>query len=110
MKCIQRILFTLFLLFIFPISVFAAPFLCSDPQINIEFYDVKINGVTETSVPQILNDGTVRLHHDLQGLANGPHEVEVRAGNIWGWSDWTPPFSFLKQVPGDVPGICISEE
>ncbi|KKL08098.1 hypothetical protein LCGC14_2579280 [marine sediment metagenome] len=80
-------------------SLYAQPFLISDPQTSAEEYVVTIDGVESISSAQDLGDGTVRLYHDLAGVSDGLHNVEVKARNVWGSS--TPvPFSFEKILPG----------
>jgi len=106
----RHALLTLFLLLAFPIMGFCAPFLCCDPMTDVTKYEVQIDGIMADSEPQDLGDGTVRLHFDLQYLANGDHEVMVRAGNLWGFGPWTSPFFFTKATPGDVLGVCLSQE
>lgn len=95
-------------------TVQSSPFLISDPQPKdppgqVEYYMVVIDGVEYQSDPQDLGDGTVRLHYDLVGISSGTHQVEVRAGNIWGESA-PVPFGFTKQMPSGVTGIALSGE
>jgi len=82
----------------------AAPFLVCDPQANTTEIMITFDGVTDI-IPYAETGGVVVLK-DLAGIANGVHNVEVRAGNIWGLS--TPvPFVFTKTLPGSPSNIDL---
>ena len=101
------IIFTLTIL-LWASSLYAQPFLISDPQTGAEEYVVTIDGVESVSSAQALGDGTVRLHHDLSGVADGLHNVEVKARNMW--EDSSPvPFSFTRTPPGVPVGIGLEK-
>ena len=95
------------MLLMFPVFCFAAPFLVCDPQAKVEKYILEINGV-ETPEFNARPDGSVR--YDLVGLAEGPFMIRAKAGNVWGWSDWSAPFSDAKAVPGGPSGLRVSSE
>ncbi|KKM14981.1 hypothetical protein LCGC14_1700680 [marine sediment metagenome] len=89
-------------------SVLARPFLISDPQTGAEEYVVTIDGVESVSPAQDHGNGTVRLYHDLAGISDGLHNVEVKAQNVWGDSLPTP-FVFTKTLPGGPTGIGLEK-
>ena len=80
----------------------ADPFLMCDPQINVSYYVVTIDGIMETVPAFDLGDGTVRLNFDLAGITEGEHTCSIKAGNAWGESV-SVPFVFTRAGP-DVPG------
>ena len=68
----------------------AAPYLASDPQQNISYYEVQrdvkdlagnVTTITEQSQPQAVAGG-VRFHYDLFGLPIGQHTMRVIAVRI----------------------------
>lgn len=79
----------------------ADPFLICDPQTNVTHYVVTMDGDTTTVPAFDLGDGTVMLKYDLAGIPMGPHNVEVKAKNVWEEST-SVPFDFTKALP-DVP-------
>jgi len=84
-----------------PSLAFAEPFLVCDPQTNVTHY--VITGDINVTVPATdLGDGTVRLQYDLNGIAEGTVNLELKAKNIWGESV-AVPFDFVKALPA-VPG------
>jgi len=105
---------TLAILFLSPLVVSASPFLVYDPQPGepsvpgyVSKYEVDLDGATLPSTPQDLGDGTVRVYFDLAGIPDGSHSVKVRAGNVWGWSEWTSPFLFTKELPASPTGGAL---
>ncbi len=104
----KRLLFALVFVLMFGVStVFAAPFLICDPQANVDEYVLEING-TETSEFASEVDGSVR--YDLAALAEGAFTIKAKAGNIWGWSDWSDPLSDTKALPQTPMGLRVSSE
>ncbi len=90
-------------------SLYAQPFLVSDPTTeNVTEYQIVEGGNTITSPSQDLGDGTVRLYHDEAGILDGQHNIEVRACNMWGCSSEVP-FSFVKQLLGVPTGIGLQK-
>ena len=89
-------------------SLYAQPFLISDPQTSAEEYVVTIDGVESISSAQDLGDGTVRLYHDLAGVSDGLHNVEVKARNMWEDS-LSVPFVFTRIPPGVPAGIGLEK-
>jgi len=101
--------FLLFILFLFCALAMAfvkiaraEPYLICDPQLNVSFYVVTIDGNTNTVPAFDLGDGTVRLNYDLAGITEGEHVCSIKAGNVWGESV-SVPFVFTRAGPG-VPG------
>ncbi len=88
-------------------SVLAQPFLVSDPTSEpVAEYVVTLDGVETISPAQDLGNGMVKLHHDMAGITDGPHTMEVKARNIWG--DSLPaPFAFTKTLPLVPVGIGL---
>ena len=83
---------------------YAAPFLVwadpNPPTVNVDKYQVELNG-------QVVGDVT-ELKYDLAGLADGSYTARVRLHNMWGWSNFSVPFDFDKQVPGAATGVGLS--
>ncbi|KKL80640.1 hypothetical protein LCGC14_2002770 [marine sediment metagenome] len=101
------IMLTGMLLFLVSIAL-AQPFLVSDPQTGAEEYVVTIDGVEDISPAQDLGNGTVRLYHDMAGVSDGLHNVEVKARNMW--EDSLPtPFAFTRTPPGAPAGIGLEK-
>ena len=90
-------------------TVLASPFIICDPQTNVDEYVVVIDGSAEIVSAQDLGDGTVRLHYDLGDIAEGAHQVEIRAKNIWGVSS-PVPFEFEKSLPATVTGVELCSD
>ena len=80
----------------------ADPYLICDPQLNVSYYVVTIDGIIETVPAFDLGDGTVMLNFDLAGITEGEHNCLIKAGNSWGESV-SVPFVFTRAGP-DVPG------
>ena len=96
---------------IFPWIAFATPYIVCDPYPNndnkpTEFLLQIDSGSWVSSAPQVLGDGTVRLHYDIGSVTNGSHTVNIKAKNIWGESA-AVPFSFAKGVPGGATNIKL---
>lgn len=90
----------------------AGPFLvCTPvPGDSVSHYLLKVDGANPITVPAFGNtDGTVMVHYDLAGFANGNHNLEIAAANIWGESIYVP-FDFSKAVPGAPLGFGLSIE
>lgn len=73
---------------------------------SVEKYVVVLDGVSVESVPEVVDDATVRLGFDLSGVAPGPHSVQVTAVNQWGDSN-PVDFSFASEKPADPTGLRI---
>jgi len=85
-----------------PAIAYGAPFLVCDPQENVEEYVVVLDGV-ETIVPYttaIFDGEEAAVLLDLESVADGQHQVTVKARNVWGESN-TVPFEFVRELPGD---------
>ena len=83
----------------------AAPFLVCDPQANTTEMMITFDGVTDI-IPYAETSGYVVLK-DLAGISSGVHNVEVRAGNIWGLS-LPVPFGFTKTLPSLPSNVDIN--
>jgi len=90
---------------LFPALAFGNPFLVCDPQAGAEQYVLEING-TDGAIFTAQPDGSMK--YDLAGLADGTYTVRAKAGNIWGWSEYSLPFEFTKAVPGAPSGLRVS--
>ena len=98
------VLIALAIILLMAAPAMAAPFLVCDPQADTTTMVVVFDGVTEI-IPYAETSGYVVLK-DLAGITNGVHNVEVRAGNIWGLS--TPvPFGFTKTLPGSPSNVDL---
>ena len=75
-------------------TVFATPFLVSDPQSGVTSY--QITGWSETNVVAQA-DGSLRM--DVGSAVQGTtYNLTIAACNVWGCST-TVPFAFGKQLP-----------
>ena len=86
---------------LYPCLATGAPFLVCDEDPNVDSYLVSLNGAPEVEVP-------APLHFDLDGIAEGSHNVEVKAKNVWGVSS-ASPFDFVKSLPS-VTNIRLSSD
>jgi len=94
-----------------PVLAFGNPFLVCDPQTDVTFYRVAIDGQEPIESPaQDLGDGTVRLYYDLDSIAVGSHIVQVAAHNEWGCSNYSDPFDFTKAIPETPLNLRVSSE
>ena len=89
MKTLLSIIFVLI-----AATVFASPFLVSDPQSGITSY--QITGWSETNVVAQA-DGSLRM--DVGSAVQGTtYNLTIAACNVWGCSD-TVPFELQKKLP-----------
>lgn len=73
----------------------AEPYLWCGATPNATKWQINLDGVLmDLPVSHVANE-TAWLKYDLVGIAEGVHLVEVRAGNVWGWSAWFP-LAFTK--------------
>jgi hypothetical protein len=86
-------------------------FLISDPVAadQVDYFEVEIDGDIVRCDAQ-RQDDQVRLHHELAGLSMGSHTARVRGVNGWGEGQWSDPFGFAAQLPGQVSGLGLSAE
>ena len=76
-------------------TVFATPFLVSDPQSGVTSY--QLTGWSETTVTAQA-DGSLRM--DVGSAVQGTtYNLTIAACNVWGCSV-AVPFAFGKQLPG----------
>ena len=66
----------------------------------VDMYQVEMDGRIVADVPP----GTF---HILITLPDGNHTARVRAHNVWGWSEFSDPFLFVKGVPAIAAGIRL---
>jgi len=82
------------LLILIATTVFATPFLVSDPQSGVTSY--QLTGWSETNVTAQA-DGSLRM--DVGSAVQGTtYNLTIAACNVWGCSS-TVPFAFGKQLP-----------
>jgi len=75
-------------------TVFATPFLVSDPQSGVTSY--QLTGWSESTVTAQA-DGSLRM--DVADAVQGTtYNLTIAACNVWGCSS-TVPFAFGKQLP-----------
>jgi hypothetical protein len=104
-KVLLFVFFVFFLLL--PALAWCSPFLVCDPNPGATKYILEMDGV-ELPEGVCLEDGS--FLHDMAIYANtGEHTVRAKAGNLWGWSDWSVPFDFNTEIPGIPSGIGLSE-
>lgn len=98
----------LLLLLLLPSLVFASPFLVCDPNPGAEKIILEINGV---EVPEFAAETDGSLRYDLEVLAEGAFTIRAKAGfGVWGWSEWSLPFSDTKVIPKAHGGLRVSSE
>jgi len=106
----KRILLAIGIILIFAGISHASPFLVCDPQPGVTDYEVVIeeDGIPIMGgiVPSEL-DTTVRF--DLEGIPNGVYNAKLKAGNLWGWSDWSLPFGFVVERCNQPQNVRLSK-
>jgi hypothetical protein len=91
MRKLFLLVFFIFFLFL-PVLAFSSPYLVCDPNPGATKYILEMDGV-ELPEGVCLEDGSFKV--DMADYANtGEHTVRAKAGNLWGWSDWSVPFDF----------------
>ena len=103
----MKTLLLLFLLLLLPSLAFGSPFLVCDPNPGAEKIILEINGV---EIPEFAAEADGSLRYDLEGLADGDFIIKAKAGDEWGWSDWSLPFSDTKALPVAPGGLRVSSE
>jgi len=66
----------------------AEPFLWCGATPDATKWEINLDGVIIEVKTSHIADETAWLKYDLIGISRGAHFVEVRAGNVWAWSDW----------------------
>jgi hypothetical protein len=82
------------LMVLFPAMVFASPFLVSNPQEGVTYYQVVEGAVTSEVTAQ--ENGSLRM--DVAGTSIGIHSITVKACSMWECSE-TVPFVYTRPVP-----------
>lgn len=96
-----------FMLVLFPVFCFAAPFLVCDPQAGVISYNLDVNGGAVIYDIPAAPDGYIR--YDLAGMAAGAYIFRAQAIGQGGWpSDWSDPFDTMK--PGSPLNLRVSSE
>lgn len=99
MKTLLSIIFVLI-----ATTVFATPFLVSDPQTGVTSY--QLTGWSETNVIAQA-DGSLRM--DVGSAVQGTtYNLTIAACNVWGCST-TVPFAFGKQLPVAVNQLRLAQ-
>jgi len=83
-----------------PAMARASPFLVCDPQPTATYYMVSLDNGPWVRTP-------APLHYDLAGIAEGPHHIEVKAGNDAGDESAPASLDFNKQFPVNPGKISI---
>lgn len=107
----------LLIVLLFPLVVFADPYLVSDPQCKFQndgcangFEISWDGGITwQAAGAQDTDPNQIRLYEDLAGLDVGTYNIQARAKNPWGVSS-AVPFSFTKQLPQSPINIQLGFE
>ena len=101
----------------------AQPYLVSDPQCKYDGvrYDgtkgcaagfeisTDAGGSWQPAGSMDVGTDKIRLSHDLVGTADGTHNIQVRAVNVWG--DSKPvPFDFSAGAPSALNGLRIDHQ
>ena len=58
---------------------------------NVDSYEVELDGNVVANVTD--------AEYDLSSISDGQYTARVRAHNMWGWSEYSDPFAFVKSVP-----------
>lgn len=69
-------------------------------------YVVTVDGVASDSVPEVVDESSVRLVFDLNEVSAGAHSISVVAENSWGVSN-PVGFTFTSEKPADPTGLRI---
>lgn len=83
------------------------PFLITNPSPGVEKYEVDIDGTVVVPEMPAQADGSLKLDLNPFTLPDGAHRIQVRAGNVWGWSN-PVMLSFDKAAPADPTGLRLS--
>lgn len=110
----KKIFLAATLVLAFSATVFAAPFLISDPYPTTttqpDKFVVVWNGTTYDITPEAVTGSGVRLHWDIAGKWQpGTNSLTVKAVNMWG-SSATVPFSFTAGVPTLPENVSLSAQ
>ena len=83
-----------FIALLLPVLAFGAPFLVCDPNPGAEKIILEINSI---DMPEFPAEADGSLKYDLAGLAEGDFTIRAKAEfGVWGWSEYSVPFSFTK--------------
>ena len=83
---------------------------CDDTDEDVNKYEVDIDGIA-TQTPAINGEipGSKHMYFNITSVSIGSHIAKARAGNLWGWSGWTPDYHFTKSLPSVPSGIGLEE-
>jgi hypothetical protein len=98
----------LLVLALFPSVALASPFLVCDPYSpadQVTNFQVTIDAAAPVDSAPVNN----ALKYDLANISFGSHTVKVKACNIWGCSEDSAPFTFIKQLPGAPQNVTITK-
>ena len=103
MKKILAMLTVFCLMLTLPGLALSAPFLVCDPAtVGVDNYKVEITGPAQTTIDVAPDStGTYGFQLDLAplNLPDGSYNVRANASNMWGTSDWSTSYPFVKSVP-----------
>lgn len=104
----KKLLMILAFVLMFAGTVWADPWLVSNPNDGATVFILEMDGV-ELPQEACESDGSIRF--DMASYAGtGDHTVRAKAGNIWGWSVYSDPFNFNADIPGAPSGFGFSAE
>ena len=91
------------LMVLFPVMAFASPYLVSNAQEGVAYYQV-VEGAVTAEVPA-QTDGSLRM--EMAGTSVGLHNITVQACSMWECSE-TVPFTFTRPAsPAKPAGITL---
>jgi hypothetical protein len=91
------------LMVLFPVMAFASPFLVSNAQDGVAYYQV-VEGAVTAEVPAQV-DGSLRM--EMSGTSVGLHSITVQACTMWECSE-TVPFVYTRPAsPAKPAGITL---
>ena len=91
-----------------PVLAFGAPWLVCDPNPGAIGVILEVNGIEFPEFPTE-TDGSLR--QDLAGYDFGDYTVRAKANfGVWGWSEYSAPFDFLKPEIRNPLNLRVSSE
>jgi hypothetical protein len=90
-------------------DAFCSPFLISDSQDNVGWYEILGLGVDGDHLTPATSGDQGYLRHDLAGSeVDTTYNINVKACNVWGCSN-SVPFSFTPEnPPSSAAGLVIA--
>ncbi len=116
---ILLVILALFVGLVFTVPVYSAPYIYFNWDAQGETNPVKIvllglpDSPIEAEIIKVPNpenpadDMFYRAEYDLKDLPDGSYSLTGKIKNIWGESEESEPYPFVKAVPGDVSDVHL---